>query len=499
MKVISKVVVVGGGTAGFIAALALKMKLPQLRVVVIRSPDIGIIGVGEGSTPPFTHFIHDFLGIPIQEFVRATEPGLKTGTCFLWGARPRFFFPFGHHMDLRAPGTPRAVGYYFNQDDFEHASPASSRMHANRVFGFNAQQTMMISPDYAYHVENERFAAYLESKALAAGVEIINGTIEQVQQDDDGITSLTLADSATADSGSISADLYVDCSGFRSLLLGKTFAEPFISYRSTLACDRAVVGGWARPAGEPMLSYTVSQTMDAGWCWRIDHPQRINRGYVFSSAFVSDQEAEDELRAKNPLIGPTRVVRFVSGRYQRSWVKNVVAIGNASGFVEPLEATSLAILATRSQLLVELLQDSGLEVSAPISALFNQNTSAIWDAVRDFLSLHYRFNNRLSTPFWLDRQANTDIGNAQPLIDYYQKVGPSPAMTNAFVTPVAVFGANSYLAILAGIQAPTSYSYKSTDAENQCWHSFCAANAQAGRSCTTTEQTLQILGAGKRV
>ena len=494
MKRISRVLVVGGGTAGFLTALALKRKLPQLDVTVIRSPEIGIIGVGEGSTPLFTQFIHDFLGIPIQEFVRHTQPGLKTGTRFHWGTRSHFYFPFGQFMTLKAEGLPRPVGFYLDHDDVGHAALSAARMDANRVFGFNADKSQLIVTDYAYHIENQRFAAYLEALVRSAGVQIIDGTVEAVHQDDTGITGLDLSDARR-----MHADLYVDCSGFRSLLLGKTLGEPRVDYSSTLACDRAVVGGWDRPAGEPMLSYTLSETMNAGWCWRIDHPDRIHRGYVYSSSFITDDAAEQELRSKNPLIGPTRIVKFTSGRFVRSWVKNVIAIGNASGFVEPLEATSLSIIATRCVLMVELLKDSDCMLCSAIAHLFNQSSSAIWDAVRDFLSLHYRFNTRLSTPFWVNRQNGTDMGNAQPLVDYVQQVGPSPALIAHFVTLGAVFNSSGYLAILSGLRAPMQYDHQPTAAELKIWQSWCASNANQAQSLATVEQSLSILGAGRQI
>jgi tryptophan halogenase len=134
MQQIGKVVIVGGGSAGFMAALALKTKLPPLAVVVIRSVEIGIIGVGEGSTPPFTRFLHEFLQIPVQDFVRATRPGLKTGACFIWGPRPRFFFPLGTHLGLKLKQLPRPIGFYLDHGDAEAGSPASARMQANRPF-----------------------------------------------------------------------------------------------------------------------------------------------------------------------------------------------------------------------------------------------------------------------------------------------------------------------------------------------------------------------------
>src|SRR5205814_5969658 len=136
----------------------------------------------------------------------------------------------------------------------------------------------------------------------------------------------------------LDADLFVDASGFRAQLLGKTLKEPFYSYKDSLFCDKAVVGGWKREA-EPIKPYTTAETMDAGWCWQIEHEHHINRGYVYSSSFISDEAALAEFLRKNPKVAiQPRVVRFRTGRYQRTWIGNVVAVGNATGFVEPLEA-----------------------------------------------------------------------------------------------------------------------------------------------------------------
>jgi tryptophan halogenase len=494
MGQISSVLIVGGGTAGFMAALSLKVKLPSLSVTVVRSPEIGIIGVGEGSAPPFTRFLHQFLQIPVSDFVRATRPGLKIGTCFLWGPQPRFFFPFGPHIAIKKNDLPLPIGYYLPFGDGEAGTPLSAKMQANRTFGFDRNNSLQLSDDFAYHVENDRFAAYLETFARRVGVEIIDRTIEEVRQDNHGVTGLVMADGRA-----LSADLYVDCSGFRSLLLGKTFKEPRVDYDRTLACDRAVVGGWARPAGLPMAGYTVAETMDSGWCWRIDHPDRINRGYVYSSGFISDDAAEQELRRKNPQIGPTRIVHFASGRYARSWVKNVVAIGNASGFVEPLEATSLAITASRSQLLTELLMDADRQIASVTVKLFNDNTARIWDSIRDFLSLHYRFNTRLDTPFWRHCREKTDMGDAQPTVDYYRHAGPSTTLACTFLDAGDVFNIGSYYAILTGQRVAMDRPYRPSPGELSIWDRFCQSNAAAAGSAATVEQALAIIGGGRQI
>jgi tryptophan halogenase len=481
---VRKIIVVGGGSAGFMAALAIKTRLPQLQVVVIRSIEIGIIGVGEGSGLPFTQFLHDVLHIPIDQFVRAAKPSWKLGSCFLhWGPRERFFFPFGSTLAVKPEGLNKYSGYYC-AEDLENASISSALMAADRVFERGHDGMPMIKREFAYHIENETFAAFLEDLAVSRGVKIITGTIRNVRQDDNGITGLDL-ESGASETG----DLYVDCSGFRSLLLGKTLNEPFISYASTLFCDRAVIGGWERTT-EVIHPYTIAETMNSGWCWQIEHANRINRGYVFSSAFISDEDAEREFREKNPKVGSTRTVRFVSGRYERSWVKNVVAIGNASGFVEPLEATALVIHATRAAVLAETLEESDLDPTEQCAKTFNSLACRIWDSTRRFLATHYRFNTRYNTPFWQHCREHTDMAGAECYVDWYRHMGPTPFAAAALMDRLDVFGVEGYLTTLLGQCVPHRATFTPRPAEISRWNSVRQQYAARARLGMTVAEAL---------
>ena len=204
----------------------------------------------------------------------------------------------------------------------------------------------------------------------------------------------------------------MDSTGFRSLLLGQTLDEPFVSFKPSLFCDRAVVGEWDRGPAEPIYPYTTAETMNAGWCWQIEHVHRVARGYVYSSDFVTDDLAEHEFRRKNPRVKATRLVRFVSGRRRYAWVKNVVAVGNASGFVEPLEATSLLVISHEAKMLTEILLETKLD-PAPAAQVYSIKSAVSWDAIRDFLSVHYRFNTRLDTPFWRACRSDVDLCRAR--------------------------------------------------------------------------------------
>ena len=287
--------------------------------------------------------------------------------------------------------------------------------------------------------------------------------MEEVLQDDSGISGLRMVSGRTMD-----ADLYVDCSGFAAVLLGRALSEPFVSFKPSLFNDRAVVGGWQR-TDEPIKPYTTAETMSAGWCWQIEHETRINRGYVYSGDFISDEEADAEFRQANPKVEKTRVVRFRTGRYERAWVKNVVAIGNASGFVEPLEATSLGAIAGQCQGVAESLVECDAFVHPSLVTQFNRRNANSWDQIRRFLAIHFKFNTRLDTPYWQACRADADLGDAQDIVEYYQEVGPSVLWRKTLLDPNDSFGMEGYLSMLVGQQVPYKNRYEPSAEERQSW------------------------------
>ena len=475
---VKRVVVVGGGSAGFLAAITIKARARDLAVAVIRSKEIGIIGVGEGSTAILPGHLHGYLGIDYREFYRLADPLWKLGIRFLWGKRPFFHYSFESQFEAVREGFAKNSAYYFPRDgELGHTGTGASLMTLGKAFLRRTDNTPVITRALAYHLENEKFVTFLEQYALRLGVEIVDDTIVEVQQDDFGVTGLRLAGGATR-----SGELYVDCSGFQSLLMSKTFGEPLVSFKSSLFCDRAVVGGWQR-GEEPILPYTTAETMDSGWCWQIEHEHRINRGYVYSSAFVSDEDAEREFRGKNPKVERTRVVKFVSGRYARSFVKNVVAIGNASGFVEPLESTSLAFICTESVWLIESLLDADRRLRPTWTELFNKRVGKAWDVIRQFLALHYRFNDRLDTPFWRECREKTDLCGAAEVLDFYRENGPTPLWYKVLLNPDDQFQMEGYLAMLVGQRVPYHSDYAIPEQERQAWErqtKLFEAQARAG-------------------
>jgi tryptophan halogenase len=484
---VRKVIVLGGGSAGFMAALALKTRLPGLDVTVIRSKDIGIIGVGEGSTPTLTSFLHGYLRVGLRRFIEVAQPTWKLGLKFLWGPRPHFYYPFGPGFDTKLRGLPKAVGFLC-RDDLEDATPLSAMMARNKVFPRAPEGGPQMHPTVAYHFENEKFVRFLEGSAEALGVRLLDETVVETLRNDDGVAGLRLSTGAVA-----SADLYVDCSGFASVLLGKALGEPFIDFGASLFCDRAVVGGWERGPAEPIRPFTTCETMPAGWCWQIEHERRVNRGYVYCSAFVGDEEAERDFRDRNPKVGPTRVVRFSSGRYRARWVGNVVAVGNASGFVEPLEATALGVIAAQSEALADTLWSSDCRPTPTQRRLINDAHVRHWDAIRGFIAMHYKLNTRLDTPFWRHCRAETDLAAAAPVVEYFRENGPDNFWEPGLIDPFDEFKFRGYATLLVGQSVPYGNPYDPPAPVRDTWRTLCRQNGEAAQRAMTVEETLASL------
>ncbi|MEX2214491.1 MAG: FAD-dependent oxidoreductase [Phycisphaeraceae bacterium] len=489
---IQKVIVLGGGSAGFMAAIALKAKIPALEVLVIRSKEIGIIGVGEGSTTGLTRFLHNFLAVHPKKFFDQAQPIWKLGLKFLWGPRRSFNYTFGPGLDSLVTPMSKRLAYYCDADEaMDNAEVFAAMMARDRVFLRDRRGAMHMHSSFAYHFENEKFVAYLEQYAGVVGVKMLDDTVRQVTQDDSGITGLNLASGSTQ-----AADLYVDCSGFASVLLSKTLGEPYDSFRSTLFCDRAVIGGWDR-GDEPIKPYTTCETMNSGWAWQIEHEHRINRGYVYCSSFISDEEAEREFRAANPKVGPTRVVPFLTGCYRRNWVNNVVAIGNASGFVEPLEATALSVIATQARMLVGTLIDADREIRPLHTAYFSDMNRRLWESIRSFIAIHYKFNTRLDTPFWRECREKTDMASAQAYVDFYLENGPSGYWQQLQLETFDQFGAAGYIALLVGMKVPHRASFRASEGEKKMWGQYAGDNQQVASDAFDVRQALAAVRSSK--
>ncbi|MFT5522504.1 MAG: tryptophan halogenase [Pirellulaceae bacterium] len=483
---IKHVLILGGGSAGFLAAGTLKARHSNLKVTIVHSTELGIIGVGEGTIPIIQKHLHGTMNIDPAEFFRDVRPTWKLGIRYEWGPREYFNYTFEPQLDLKYSRVPKPNGFY-TWDNFENHTVQSACMAMGRVFPKQENGAPYICEGTAYHLENEPFVRYLTKYAERIGVEIIDNKVVDVAQDEHGIKSITLESQQI-----LEADLFVDCSGFASILMEKALEQPYTSFKDRLLCDRAVVGGWMRKQDEPILPYTTSETMDCGWCWRIDHAEKVTRGYVYSSDFISDEAAEAEFRRKNPRIDSTRVIRFKSGRHAKSWVKNVVAIGNANGFVEPLEATSIGAICFASQSLAESLAETNFSPTQSIVSNYNDYIDRSWNGIVDFLTVHYKFNTRLDNEFWRACR-NIDIGRAERYHQYYVDNGPSNLWKKCLIDPVDQFGLDAYLAMFIGLQVPHNNTYQPGENEWAEWRQIQAAVQRQAAAAYTQEDALKII------
>jgi len=397
-----RIVVVGGGTAGWMAALALTTGLPGTVVELVESEEIGIVGVGEATFPSIRHY-NRRMGIDEAEFLRETHGTYKLGIEFRdWRQLGQHYFhTFGDFGQLSGPyalwGQHHRLGAEAPGAFGEQCLPTVMAMRGRFSLpddgggGFN----------YAYHFDATLYAAYLRKLALARGARRVEGRIVEVLRREDGcVHSVRLADGRA-----LAGDLFIDCSGFGSLLLGKALGEPYVDFSRWLPMDSA----WACPCerGEggraPLAPYTRATALEGGWSWRIPLQQRTGHGHVFSSRYIDEDRARSQLMAQldgKPLAEP-RLLRFTTGHRERFWVGNVVALGLASGFLEPLESTSIFLIQSGLARLMPLLQ-SGAPLEPAAIAGYNTGAVRQFARIRDFIILHYCLSGRRDSALWRD-------------------------------------------------------------------------------------------------
>lgn len=401
-EAVRKVVIAGGGTAGWMcAAWFSKILRDDLEeIVLVESEEIGTVGVGEATTPYIRVFNHH-LGLDEDDFVRSTQATFKLGIEFVdWGRLGRtYHHPFGAHgrefgalpfhaiwlRDVLERGGPDDLGLYNLQ------SMASRKRKFMRPQG---QNSPLAGIEYAFHFDAALYALTLRRFAEARGVTRIEGRIETVELSDTGnIRALHLNEARRID-----GDLFIDCTGFRALLLGEALQTGFEDWSHWLPCNRAFAAPTVR-TGAP-APYTRSTAITAGWQWRIPLQHRDGNGLVFASDFLPESQALDTFLSNLPAdrLGDPRLLRFTTGRRKAFWHKNCVAIGLAAGFLEPLESTSIMLIQNGIARLQYYFPDTGFD-QADIDA-YNRAMTREYEDIRDFLILHYHAGERDDSEFW---------------------------------------------------------------------------------------------------
>jgi len=443
---ITKLVVVGGGTAGWMAAAALSRILgtKKYSITLVESDEIGTVGVGEATVPSIQGF-NEALGLDENEFVRETNATFKLGIRFVDWKAPgsEYFHPFG------------SFGVDMGGINFTHFWLRHLREGGSPDFGlFNAQtlaaregrfgRTKDINPsipvvNYAFHFDASLYAKFLRKVSERQGVVRLEGKVISVAQHTESgdVTSVTLANGTT-----VAGDLFIDCSGFRGLLIEETLKSGYEDWSRWLPCNRAA----AVPCDKvgPAAPYTQSTAREAGWQWRIPLQHRTGNGYVFCDSYISEQEACDLLvqRLDGKAQASPRVLKFTTGHRRRMWNKNVVAMGLAGGFLEPLESTSIYLVHVAIFRLLKYFPNDG--ISELLRASFNRELLAEYDNVKDFLIAHYKVTEREDTPFWAYCKNMSIPDSLQFRLDSFEQHNLS------LVRDEEMFRDASWFAVLAG-------------------------------------------------
>lgn len=448
-----KIVILGGGTAGWMCAASLSALVATRRfsVELVESDEIGTVGVGEATLPHIKAF-NDSLGINEAEFMRRTQATFKLGIEFAGWGRESYIHPFGtfgqnwagigfqhHWLRAKQAGVPVAP---LEEYSFAIAAARAGRF----AFPDTDPSSVKSTFAYAYHFDAALYAGFMRDFATKRGVKRTEGRVTEVQQNAErgNVTGLRLASGAV-----VTGDMFLDCSGFVSLIAGKTLNGPWEDWTTWLPCDRA----FAVPtAGTGAITpYTRATAREAGWQWRIPLQHRTGNGYVFSNAFTSEDRARDVLLANldgTPLMDP-RLLRFRAGRRTRSWSHNVVAVGLASGFLEPLESTSIYLVQAAIENLKHYL--GGRPDDPRSQGAFNRSVDTLYDSIRDFLILHYRATAR-EEPLWQHVRDMALPDSLTGRIEMFRHRGYIEAYRNGLFSPP------SWLAVYMGQDVlPTGY------------------------------------------
>jgi tryptophan halogenase len=467
-----EVLIVGGGSAGWMTAAYLgKVFGRQINISLVESANIGTIGVGE-ATFSTIHLFFKFLGLEEEDWMPSCNASYKLAIKFVdWNAdRKHFYHPFqryevvqGHNvaewwLKLRemeerfdyacfaipaicdAQRSPRYMdGQVYDASFMEEVAD-----HADEPY---LLRELKIQYPYGYHFDANLIAAFMSKYAQERGVaEIVDDVDDVVLAEDGSILAVQ-----TRGHGRIDADLFVDCTGFRGLLINKALGEPFISFSDSLLCDRAIAMQVpSNPENEGINPYTTATALSAGWAWNIPLFHRIGTGYVYSGAFISPEEAEAEFRdhlGERAEGCEAHRIRMRVGRNRNSWVKNCVAIGLSSGFVEPLESTGIFFIQNAIEELVNHFPGNTLD--AAMIKSYNKAIAGCIDGIRDFLVLHYVASTRADAPFW--RATKTEIRIPDSLsesLELWRRRLP----TNRTINPrYHGFEAYSYSVMLLGL------------------------------------------------
>ena len=473
MKTFHNVLIVGGGTAGWLTACFLAKTLGAgkagVNITLVESAEIGIIGVGEGTFPSIRGTLAA-IGIDEARFVRECHATFKQGIRFDHWVRPKSAAGAGHYFHPFSMPSQRQGGFellpYWLRGLAGDAVPFAQAVTMQKHIADASRgpkrfdDAAYLGPmNYAYHFDAGRFAALLAEHGKSLGVQHVLGTVERVALGEDG----AIASVHTREQGALTADLYVDCTGFRAALIGEALGSPFRKVDDVLFVDRALAMQVPYPeADTPIPSYTISTAHEAGWTWDIGLQQRRGIGYAYSSRHSSAQRAEEVLRA---YVGPAsdgitaRALTLNVGYREVQWVKNCVAVGLSGGFLEPLESSGIGLIETAAYLIGFLFPFNG--ETEPVAKTFNTLMRGRYERVIDFIKLHYCLTQRTDSPFWVENADAASIpASLKDKLAMWRARAPHRL---DFVSDMEMYPTSSWQYVLYGMEYATELHANATE------------------------------------
>jgi hypothetical protein len=410
-----KILIAGGGTAGWMSASLLQHSWPDAHITLIESANIGTIGVGEGSTPYLKQFFKK-LNIAEQEWMPKCNATFKSGIEFPnWSENAgyeSYFHPFFSHLDIetgelffkQAKAQKRGICsnahpdfYFVNTQIAQKCKAPISETYQN------------LDIDYGYHFDAGLLASFLKERSLGLGlVNVIDDIVDVEVSKNGDVSSLV-----TKNSGALHADLFIDCTGFKGLLIQKTLGVEFVSFKDNLFNDSAVAIQTPKDSQSPIKTSTCSTALSCGWAWEIPLTNRFGNGYVYSSEFINEEQAEQELKEHLNISHQENVqvkhLKMKVGRVTKHWYKNCLAVGLSQGFIEPLEATALMLVQFTLEEFID--EYSATEQQTNKQKSFNDKVNHMIEGVRDYIVTHYKVNSKSNSEYWRKCREHSNISD----------------------------------------------------------------------------------------
>ncbi len=480
---VQHVVIAGSGTDAFLAAATLRRLLPGLPVTLLRDPAAPAADpVGESTTPAVLQHLCNAIGLQGGDIHLRGRPVWTLGFKALWGANGSFFRSFDASFSNGTTGFLAAAG------GLDASSPGCALMAAGKLFprdGANAFKPL--ENITGLNFRSDLLDAILFRACQVLGVTVRNGRIAGFTREPD---ALQLEDGST-----LAADLFVDATGSEARLSNLAGNTAWVGYEDACLTSRAATV-LRRRGSEPIRPYTTLETLPTGWRWRVEHDESIGLGHAWHPDFISDDEACAELVAKagDPTLTP-RIHHWNCGRRREAWSGPVIAVGDASGFVEPLASLRIQQLIVHVHWLARVLAESDGQPGERSRQAYNGIVAQAWDENRDFHAIHYRFNTAADTPFWQMARATAAPADYSELVALYQSIGPASLLANSLPTWPGLLGIDAWMAALLGLGVPFRHHPEIPAADRKAWDSQCQQRRQLAKQAVHAEL---CIGAARR-